>query len=427
MRLRGRLLQILGIVVALAGLIGYWLTRDVATSPVTEAQCELLGMEDCQGFHASFVVAGKDIFYEPGKSTPVYDSKGNIVAWDYSGRKTADGTNTDTILYVTIIGSDITIIPIPRDIYVPAWDKRINAVYARAGGEGLKKTVEEIVGLPIDYYAIINTDIFKDFVDALGGVDINVPYAMDHDDNAGNLHIHLSPGLQTLNGEKAMGFIRFRDTPRGDLDRLDNLKSLAYAALHKLKTMNVQAAVKLPGIIEAVISNVETNATPALVRQLTTRLSSLQLKQARTLPVFEEGNHLSYNAKDVEVFIAELFNGKARTFEEAPRLTLLITNKSGVAGLQDVYKERLITMGIAEDLIFTANDLAEPTPSRLLVTSSHWEEAEYFSSLLQIGKQQLDHLDRYKKQQIDLELVLGEDARNSLFATQDEVVVTSAR
>ena len=87
-------------------------------------------------------------------------------------------------------------------------------------------------------------------------------------------------------------------------------------------------------------------------------------------------------------------------------------------------------MGISEDLILTTNEATDPTPSRLLATTKHWQEAEYFSSLLQIGKQQLDHLDRYKKQQIDVELVLGEDAKNSLFATQfakDSLVVTSSR
>jgi polyisoprenyl-teichoic acid--peptidoglycan teichoic acid transferase len=430
MRLRGRLLQILGILTALFGLVGYWLSRDVLTSPVTEAQCQLLGMEDCQDFHASFVVAGRDIFYEPDKSTPVYNNDGKIVAWDYSGRKTADGTNTDTILYVNITGNDITAIALPRDIYLPQYDRRINAIYAKAGGEGLRKTVEEIVGLPVDYYAIINTDIFKDFVDELGGIEVNIKEAMDYDDNAGNLHIHFDPGLQTLDGEDAVKFVRYRNTARGDYDRLDNVKTLGYAMLHKVQAMNVQAAFKLPELINVLFKNVETNATPALMSHLTTRLSSLHLQQTASLPTFEEGRHLSYDTQEVETFIAQLFGGQARAFAEAPELTLLITNRSGVDGLAEKYKERLELMGISEDSILTTDEDTDPTSSRLLATTQHWQEAEYFSSLLQIGKQQLDHLDRYRKQEIDLELILGEDAKNSLFATQfakDSIVVTSTR
>jgi polyisoprenyl-teichoic acid--peptidoglycan teichoic acid transferase len=430
MRLRGRLLQLLGLLTALAGLIGYWFTNDVVTTPVSEEQCELLGMEDCAGFRASFVVAGKDIFYEPDKSTPVYNADGEIIAWNYSGRKTADGTQTDTILYVNIIGNDITAIALPRDIYLPHLDRRVNAVYAKYHGDGLRKAAEEIVGLPVDYYAVINTDIFEDFVDALGGVEVNIKEAMDYDDNAGNLHIHFDPGPQTLDGEDAVKFVRYRNTARGDYDRLDNVKTLGYAVLSKVKAMNVQAALKLPELINVVFENVDTNATPALVSHLTTRLASLSLLQTATLPTFEEGRHLSYDTQEVETFVAELFGGKSRTFETAPELTLLITNRSGIDGLAEKYKERLAYMGISEEFILTTDEATDPTPSRLLATSQHWQEAEYFSSLLQIGKQQLDSLDRYQRQQIDLELVLGEDAGRSLFATQyakDSVVVTSSR
>jgi polyisoprenyl-teichoic acid--peptidoglycan teichoic acid transferase len=429
MRLRGRLLQLLGIMTALAGLIGYWLTRDVVQIPVSESQCKLLGMEDCQDFHASFVVAGKDMFYEPGKSEPVYNAEGEIVAWEYSGIKTANGTQTDTILYVNIIGDNITAIALPRDIYLPALDRRINSVYAKYQGEGLKKAVEEIVGLPVDYYAVINTDIFEDFVDALGGVELNIKEPMDYDDNAGGLHIHFDPGIQTLDGKDAVKFVRYRNTARGDYDRLDNVKTLGYAMLHKVQAMNVQVALKLPELLGVLTENVETNVAPTLLSHLTTRLSSLHLQQTATLPTFEEGRHLSYDVEEVETFIAQLFGGQGRTFEQVPELTLLITNRSGVDGLAEKYKERLELIGIPENAILTTNEDPDPTPSRLLATTKHWQEAGYFSSLLQIGKQQLDSLDTFKRQQIDLELVLGEDAKKSLFATQflNEVVVTSSR
>jgi polyisoprenyl-teichoic acid--peptidoglycan teichoic acid transferase len=431
MIVRSRVLQILGVLVAFTGLAGFWLTRDVARAVLTEPQCQMLGMADnCEGFHASFVVAGRDIFYEADKSIPVYNKKGEIVAWNYSGQRTANGTQTDTILYVNIIGNDITAIALPRDIYLPEWDKRINAVYAKAGGEGLKQSVESILGLPIDYYAIINTDIFKEFVDALGGVEVNVKEAMDYDDNAGNLHIHFDPGLQTLDGEDAVKFVRFRHTARGDYDRLDNVKTLGYAMLHKVQAMNVGAAFKLPELLDVLLKNVETNATPALVSQLTTRLSSLQLKQTATLPTFEEGRHVSYNVEEVETFIAQTFGGEARTFEDAPELTLLIRNRSGVDGLAERYKERLETMGIPEKSILITEEDTEPTASRLLATTETWQDADYFASLLQIGKQQIDHLDYVDGEEIGLELVLGEDAKENLFAIQlakQDVVVTSAR
>ena len=53
------------------------------------------------------------------KSDPVYNSDGEIIAWNYSGSRSADGSNTDTILYVQMIGHDVTVIAVPRDLYVP--------------------------------------------------------------------------------------------------------------------------------------------------------------------------------------------------------------------------------------------------------------------------------------------------------------------
>jgi polyisoprenyl-teichoic acid--peptidoglycan teichoic acid transferase len=426
-----RIIQIFGILVALAGMIGYWLTRDVEKAELTETQCEMLGIaNNCETFRASFVIAGRDMFYEADKSAPVYNTRGEIVAWNYSGRRGADGTQTDTILYVNILGNDITAIALPRDIYLPELDRRINTVYAKTGGEGLKATVEGIVGLPIDYYAIINTDIFKEFVDALGGVEINIKEKMDYDDNAGNLHIHFEPGLQTLTGEDAVKFVRYRNTARGDYDRLDNVKALGYAVLYKMQALNVQAAFKLPELLEVMFANVETNATPALVRQLTMRLSALELKQTATLPTFEEGRHVSYDSQAVETFIAETFGGKSSAFQKTPEITLLITNRSGVDGLAERYKERLEHIGIPTNSILTAEDTADPTPSRLLADSEHWQDADYFVSLLQMGKQQVDHLDYFEGEKIELELVLGKDAGRSLVANQvakQDVVVTSSR
>ncbi|MGL4608183.1 MAG: LCP family protein [Trueperaceae bacterium] len=428
MILRSRLLQLLGLLLALVGLIGYWFTRDVDKATLSSSQCELLGLsKDCEGFQASFVVAGRDIFYEPGKSKPVYNAAGKIVAWEYSGSRNANGTQTDTILYVNILNNDIRVIAIPRDIYLPEWERLINAVYTKAGAKGLKETVEGILGLPVDYYAIINTEIFQEFIDALGGVEVNVPYLMDHDDNAGQLHIHLKAGLQVLDGEDAMNFIRYRDLPRGDLDRLDNLKSLGYAVLNKLKAMNVGAAFKLPELLSVLTENVETNVSPALLRKLVARLEHLHLKDTATLPTLEQGSHLRYDVEEVENFIAQTFGGKGRNFDEVPELTLLINNRSNIEGLAERYKERLVAMGFVEENILTAEDDLDPTPSRLLVTSPHWQDADYFVNLFGVSKQQVDSLPSYEEQSIRIELVLGKDASESGVAHSMQNVVATTR
>jgi polyisoprenyl-teichoic acid--peptidoglycan teichoic acid transferase len=424
---RVRTLQLLGLLLALAGLIGYWMTGGVTRTVLTKEQKELLKITD--GFHASFVVAGKDIHYDPGESTPVYDDQGQIVAWNYSGTRTSDGTNTDTILYVQMIGNDMTVVALPRDLYLSGWKTRVNAMYAYQGAEGLKKSVEEIIGLPIDYYAIIDTDIFKDFVNALDGVEVNIQNPMHYDDNAGDLHIHFDPGLQTLDGQDVIEFVRFRHTARGDRDRLDNVKTLSYAMLARLKELNLGTALKLPELISAFFDNVETNVDPALAQQLLRRLQSLTLKQMATLPgedgrVAGIGAVVTYDRERVEGFLAKTFGGEAREFIKAPQLTLLITNRSSVEGLEEDYKARLISMGLSEEQIVTRQGEPEPTLTRILATENHWQDAEYFTSLLQTGRQQIDSLPDFKRSSIDLELVLGQDVITTGLMPQDSEIRT---
>lgn len=411
---RSRLLQLIGLVTAMLGLLGYWFSGSAVRANLSESQKQLLNLDD--KFHASFVVAGKDIHYDSDRSTPIYNAEGEIIAWNYTGSRSADGSNTDTILYVQLIGNEATVIAIPRDLHLPGWETRINGIYGRKsqGAQGLKRAVEEVLGLPIDYYAIINTDIFEDFVNALDGVEVNIKYPMHYDDHAGNLHIHFEPGLRWLSGEDAIKFIRYRKTARGDHDRLDNVKALAYAMLARIKELHVRAALKLPELMNVVLKHVETNMDAQLAQQLISKIQVLSIRQMATLPgedarVEGIGAVIDYDQKRIEDFLAETFGGKPRIFSEVPDMTLLITNRSSLEGLQDFYKSRLVALGMPADNILTRTATPEPTLTRLLATEASWREAEYFTSLLQTGRQQIDTLSKYSGKSVDLEFVLGDD------------------
>ncbi len=426
---RVRILQFLGLLLALIGLIGYWLTGGVQRIQLSKAQSDLLGID--KGFHASFVIAGKDIHYDPNQSEPVYDDEGNIVAWNYTGSRSADGSNTDTILFVQMIGNEVTVIAVPRDLYISGWKTRINGIYGRKGygGEGLKKAMEEVLNLPIDYYAIMDTTIFEDFVDALDGVEVNIKEPMDYDDNAGNLHIHFDAGLQRLDGADAVKFIRFRHTARGDHDRLDNVKTLAYAMLARVKELNIGTALKLPELTNAFFENVESNIDPRIAQQIMSRMQHLSIKQMATLPgedarVAGIGAVIDYDREGVEDFLAETFGGTARDFSKVPEVTLLITNRNDIEGLEDRYKTRMVMMGIPEDNILTRAATTEPTLTRLLVTKDNWQDSEFFTSLLQTGRQQIDSLSHFDGRKVDLELVLGSDA--NMYSIDSEYVEVSS-
>ena len=407
-----RWLQFLGLLIAIAGLTGFWLARDVERVALT-AQQEALVNPTGEEFHVSFVVAGRD--YDISSYAGECEWVDEVcVSREYTGTFNLGG-RTDTILYVNVVGNEISLIAIPRDIWLPQWQTKINSMYAYQGAQGVKRSVEEIIGVPIDYYAIVDIEIFKDLVDAVGGVDVNVPYNMYYVDNAAGLLIDFDEGPAHLDGEDAAKFIRYRNTQRGDIARIDNVKRLAYALLNRVKELNVRAVGTIPALIDTFLSDVETNASPSLVRSMLPRLGNIEISRTATLPTdegqLESGTWiLEYSPDEVEQFLATTFGGTARTFAGAPTGTLLITNRSGEEGLGEWYRSRLAALGVPEEKIVTRTASFDPGPSRIQVTRSHWQEADFYTNLLRIGKQQIDRLPVVDRLQADLEFVLGQDA-----------------
>lgn len=396
---------------AMVGLTGFWASRDVARTSLTAEQQALVNPAGEQ-FHASFVVAGRDYTYHEAASPCRWEGATCIrdrPATLYLGHL------TDTILYVNIAGDDITAISIPRDIWLPQWQTKINAMYGYQGAEGLKRSVEEIVGVPIDYYAVVSIDIFEELVDAVGGVEINIPYDMYYRDSAAGLLIDFDAGPAHLDGAEAAKFVRYRNTQRSDFDRMDNVKRLAYALLDRVKELNVRAVGTLPALVDTFFDQVETNASPALVRSVLPRLTHLSLTQMATLPVHETQLEsgawvLEVEPEEVEAFLAETIGGTARSFASPPSASLLVTNRSGVPGLEEWYQERLVALGVPEELILVRTESYDPTPTRVLVTGGHWSDADYYSQLLDVPKQQVDRLPVVARQATHIELVLGQDA-----------------
>jgi LCP family protein required for cell wall assembly len=146
-------------------------------------------------------------------------------------------SRTDTILlvHVAALGSSTptTMVSIPRDSYVsvPGYGKdKINAAFAIGGAPLLTQTVEQATGLRLDHYAEIGFSGFAGLVDALGGITM-CPTTPINDPLAG---IDLPAGCQKLDGRAALGYVRTRDTPRADLDRMANQRQFLSALLHRV-------------------------------------------------------------------------------------------------------------------------------------------------------------------------------------------------
>ncbi|MEO8519428.1 MAG: LCP family protein [Dermatophilaceae bacterium] len=149
--------------------------------------------------------------------------------------KVAEGKRTDSIILVHVPSGDgkAALISLPRDSYLPIpghGHNKINAAYSLGGPKLLVRTIEDVTGVRIDGYVEIGFGGFASVVDSLDGVDICVKRAMD-DPKAG---INLKPGCQTLNGPKALGYVRARySDPLGDIGRVQRQRQFLGAIMHK--------------------------------------------------------------------------------------------------------------------------------------------------------------------------------------------------
>lgn len=130
-----------------------------------------------------------------------------------------DGTRTDTIMIarLDVKNHTVALLSVPRDTIIESVMPvpKINGAYGYVGkGEkgmnNLKSHLATLLGFEVDGYALIKLDAFVELVDLVGGVEFNVPQRMYYSDPTQDLHIDLQPGLQKLDGERAMQLVRFR-------------------------------------------------------------------------------------------------------------------------------------------------------------------------------------------------------------------------
>lgn len=171
---------------------------------------------------------------------------------------------SDTMLLMRIDPATdaVSLLSIPRDTQVEIPQAgvvtKINDANVRGGPKLAAETVSNILnGVQIDRYVRVNTDAFRELVDLMGGVEVYVPAPMSYEDKTQKLKIDLSPGLQTLNGNQAEQFARFRQDGYGDIGRVQRQQALLKALLKKLTSP--AAIPRLPALLGSMQKYIDTN------------------------------------------------------------------------------------------------------------------------------------------------------------------------
>ncbi len=235
------------------------------------------------------------------KPLPPLVRKENVYNVLVVGRDAA-GSNTDVIMVCSydVPSGSMAVMQIPRDTYVPdpineGKTKRINAIYAlaynQAGQKGiasnrrqgyaleyLESVVESTFGIELDRYVYVDLKAFRQIVDIIGGVTVEVPADLDYDDPEQNLHIHIKKGTQRLNGAQAEGFVRYRKGYlEGDLGRLDAQKLFLSALMDQL--LSAKNITKIPQLMSSAYEYMITDLSLSDVTYLASTVGGLDLSK----------------------------------------------------------------------------------------------------------------------------------------------------
>ncbi|MCP2728760.1 LCP family protein [Limnofasciculus baicalensis] len=172
---------------------------------------------------------------------------------------------SDTILLLRLDPKEksVTLLSIPRDtqIEIPGIGiDKINDANVKGGATQAAKVVSQTLNnIQIDRYVRITTDAFRELVDLVGGVEVFVPEPMEYTDITQKLHIDLNQGWQTLNGDQAEQFARFRNNNKGDIGRVQRQQILLKALRQRLTSSAVLP--RLPQAIRVMQQYIDTNLT----------------------------------------------------------------------------------------------------------------------------------------------------------------------
>jgi LCP family protein required for cell wall assembly len=199
-----------------------------------------------------------------------------IIGYDHRlGLESAGPSRSDTLMLVRAdpVTKTISLLSFPRDLQVPIYcgssshdstghivvsQDRINSAYSACGPQGTVLTVKHLTGLPINYLVTVNFHGFKEVVDKLGGVWMDVDRRY-YNRNTGSYYndyanINLQPGYQLLTGQQALDFVRYRHTD-DDLHR--NARQQEFVRAFREQISQNFSYTELPSLISTITKNIE--------------------------------------------------------------------------------------------------------------------------------------------------------------------------
>lgn len=366
------------------------------------------------------------------------------------------GKLTDTIIVATYDpkNQSASLLSIPRDTFVgknpqtgTAMDK-INTLYLKSPEKTLTK-VNEITGLDIKYYMVIDNEALIKLVDVIGGVEFNVPIDMVYDDDSQELHINLKAGMQKLDGNKAEQLLRYR---HGNLDKKTGRYLGTYPAeyggndygrmrtqrefmIETVKqTIQAKNILKVKEIIDIAYEYIETNLSISTIKDYVPYAVNINIDaiQSAVLPGGSYGptTKPSYplwffipDKKETAKLINELYSNNSESEEEtetdnsstnttnsnvskteASKIKIEILNGSGSSESLEKLKKALSTKGYKVTKTTSTNDTAKTT-----IINKSDIDAEFIDNIKSILGTENVSSNSVSSSDVDITIILGKD------------------
>jgi LCP family protein required for cell wall assembly len=274
-----------------------------------------------------------------------------VMGLDYRDWEGEGPSRTDTMMLLTLdpVSRTAGMLSIPRDLWVnvPGYDYgKINTAYylgelykLPGGGPALaEKTVNDLLGVDINYYAQIDFSAFENFIDQIGGIDVEVPYELTVDPIGPGNTVTLPPGVQHLDGPTALAYARNRDTWGADFDRADRQQQVIMAIFDKLTTLGnlPKLIANAPTIYNNLRYGIHTNLTLKEIISLAWTVSQIPRENIKRGIIGPNETTRSFSPDGLDILIPEMdavravrdqvFSTDAGTAGEAPVATLYISN-----------------------------------------------------------------------------------------------------
>lgn len=243
------------------------------------------------------------------------DSRINVLLLGIGGEGHDGPDLTDTIMLASIdpITNKVALLSVPRDLWVKIPNvgyKKINAAYALAkeasiaktdsgriqdGLDAIDKTLQPILNVPIHYHAVVDFQAFKQTVDTVGGIDVNVPETLYDPTVAWENHwspVIAKAGHQTFNGQQALLYVRSRETS-SDFARGERQRLVLAALKQKVFTAGTFAnPIKISSLLDSLGSNVYTDFNTSSIKCIYRQLSEIPNSAITSLDLVTPPNDL---------------------------------------------------------------------------------------------------------------------------------------